>query len=86
MKTLLLAINDALNDVLPSKITVTENTDFNDDLDLDSVLFVQFLLLLEDKVPGLIFEPDQINQDAFTTVGKLMMWISEHQDMESTDA
>ncbi|WP_394514813.1 phosphopantetheine-binding protein [Pantoea sp. SGAir0215] len=86
MKTLLLAINDALNDVLPSKITVTENTDFNDDLDLDSVLFVQFLLLLEDKVPGLIFEPDQINQDAFTTVGKLMMWISEHQDMESADA
>jgi acyl carrier protein len=86
MKTLLLAINHALNDVLPSKVTVTENTDFNDDLDLDSVLFVQFLLLLEDNVPGLIFEPDQINQDAFTTVGKLMIWISEHQDMESADA
>ena len=86
MKTLLLAINDALNDVLPSKVTITENTDFNDDLDLDSVLFVQFLLLLEDNVPGLIFEPDQVNQDAFTTVGKLMTWISEHQDMESADA
>ncbi|NKI73704.1 phosphopantetheine-containing protein [Dickeya sp. CFBP 2040] len=86
MENLLVAINKSLNEVLSTSITVTENTDFNDDLDLDSVLFVQFLLLLEDQIPGLMFEPDQINQDAFTTVGKLMAWISEHLDLESADA
>ncbi|QDX31492.1 phosphopantetheine-binding protein [Dickeya poaceiphila] len=86
MENLLVAINKSLNEVLSTSITVTESTDFNDDLDLDSVLFVQFLLLLEDQIPGLMFEPDQINQDAFTTVGKLMAWISEHLDLESADA
>lgn len=86
MENLLVAINKSLNEVLSTSITVSEKTDFNDDLDLDSVLFVQFLLLLEDKIPGLMFEPDQINQDAFTTVGKLMAWISEHLDRESTNA
>lgn len=86
MENLRLAINKSLNEVLSTSITVSEKTDFNDDLDLDSVLFVQFLLLLEDQIPGLMFEPDQINQDAFTTVGKLMAWISEHLDLESTDA
>ncbi|HHA1787620.1 TPA: phosphopantetheine-binding protein [Enterobacter ludwigii] len=86
MENLLVAINKSLNEVLSTSITVSEKTDFNDDLDLDSVLFVQFLLLLEDQIPGLIFEPDQINQDAFTTVGKLMAWISEHLDLESTNA
>lgn len=86
MSNLLSAVNEALNEVLTSKITVTPQTDFNNDLDLDSVLFVQFLLLLEDKVPGLMFEPDQINQDAFTTVGKLIAWISEHLNLEKADA
>lgn len=86
MENLLVAINKSLNEVLSTSITVSEKTDFNDDLDLDSVLFVQFLLLLEDQIPGLMFEPDQINQDAFTTVGKLMAWISEHLDLESTNA
>lgn len=86
MENLLVAINKSLNEVLSTSITVSEKTDFNDDLDLDSVLFVQFLLLLEDQIPGLMFEPEQINQDVFTTVGKLMAWISEHLDMESTYA
>ncbi|HGJ5065035.1 TPA: phosphopantetheine-binding protein [Salmonella enterica subsp. enterica serovar Muenchen] len=86
MENLLVTINKSLNEVLSTSITVSEKTDFNDDLDLDSVLFVQFLLLLEDQIPGLMFEPDQINQDAFTTVGKLMAWISEHLDLESTNA
>lgn len=86
MENLLVAINKSLNEVLSTSITVSEKTDFNDDLDLDSVLFVQFLLLLEDQIPGLMFEPDQINQDAFTTVGKLMAWINEHLDLESTNA
>ncbi|RYJ11845.1 MULTISPECIES: acyl carrier protein [Rahnella] len=85
MSQLLSAVNDALNDVMSAKINITLETDFNEDLDLDSVLFVQFLLTLEEKIPGLMFEPDQINQDAFTTVGKLIQWIEQHLQLESSD-
>ncbi|MCU1748596.1 acyl carrier protein [Pseudomonas sp. 6D_7.1_Bac1] len=86
MSRLLLAVNEALNDIMSSAVSVSLETDFNEDLDLDSVLFVQFLLTLEEKVPGLMFEPDQINQDAFTTVGKLINWIEQHLQSESSYA
>ncbi|WP_300628608.1 phosphopantetheine-binding protein [Pseudomonas sp.] len=82
MSDLLSAINKALNEVMASAVTVSLETDFNEDLDLDSVLFVQFLLTLEEKVPGLMFEPDQISQDAFTSVGKLISWIEQHLQVE----
>ncbi|TWC22874.1 MULTISPECIES: acyl carrier protein [unclassified Pseudomonas] len=86
MSNLLSAVNEALNDVMSSTVSVGLETDFNEDLDLDSVLFVQFLLTLEEKVPGLMFDPDQINQDAFTTVGKLISWIGQHLQLESAYA
>jgi 3-oxoacyl-[acyl-carrier-protein] synthase III/acyl carrier protein len=86
MSRLLLAVNEALNDVMSSPVSVGLDTDFNEDLDLDSVLFVQFLLTLEEKIPGLMFEPDQINQDAFTTVGKLTRWIEQHLQLEDSHA
>lgn len=86
MSSLLSAVNEALNDVMSSTVSVGLETDFNEDLDLDSVLFVQFLLTLEEKVPGLMFDPDQINQDAFTTVGKLISWIGQHLQLESAYA
>lgn len=86
MSRLLLAVNEALNDVMSTSVSVNLETDFNEDLDLDSVLFVQFLLTLEEKVPGLMFEPDQINQDAFTSVGKLIGWIEQHLQLESSYA
>ncbi|QWA13894.1 phosphopantetheine-containing protein [Sodalis ligni] len=66
-------------------LSINRETDFNEDLDLDSVLFVQFLLVLEEKIPGLLFEPDQINQEAFNTVGKLIDWIEQHLQLESSD-
>ncbi len=86
MSSLLLVVNEALNDIMSSTVSVSPETDFNEDLDLDSVLFVQFLLTLEEKVPGLMFEPDQISQEAFTTVGKLISWIEQHLQLESSYA
>lgn len=86
MSSLLSAVNEALNDIMSSTVSVSLETDFNEDLDLDSVLFVQFLLTLEEKIPGLMFDPDQINQDAFTTVGKLISWIEQHLQLENSYA
>lgn len=86
MSRLLSVVNEALNDIMASPVSFNLETDFNEDLDLDSVLFVQFLLTLEEKISGLMFEPDQINQDAFTTVGKLISWIEQHLQLENSYA
>ncbi|ATZ92585.1 acyl carrier protein [Dickeya fangzhongdai] len=77
MSALLITIQQALREVMENDdIKINEKTDFDHDLDLDSVMFVQFLLTLEDNIDGLLFDPDQINMDAFTTVGSLISWLN----------
>ncbi|SLM65088.1 MULTISPECIES: acyl carrier protein [Dickeya] len=76
MSTVFTIIQQALREVMENDtLEIDENTDFDNDLDLDSVMFVQFLLTLEDKIDGLLFDPDQINMDAFTTVASLIGWL-----------
>lgn len=76
-------IERALQEVLEShSITVTAQTRFEEDLDLDSVNFVQFLLMLEDSIEGLMFDPDQISQHSFASVGSLASWIEAWQGAE----
>lgn len=76
-------IQQALQDVLESpSVKVTEATRFEEDLDLDSVNFVQFLLTLEDSIEGLMFDPDQISQHSFASVGSLAAWIDAWQGVE----
>ncbi|MGM3175148.1 acyl carrier protein [Dickeya lacustris] len=77
MSAVFTTIQQALREVMENDtLEINENTDFDNDLDLDSVMFVQFLLTLEDKIDGLLFDPDQINMDAFTTVGSLIGWLN----------
>ena len=72
----------ALNQVLENEnVSITLETNFDDDLDLDSVLFVQFLLTLEDSIEGLIFDPDLIGQSAFNNVGSLIEFIQSQVSM-----
>ncbi|AXW85639.1 phosphopantetheine-containing protein [Lonsdalea britannica] len=77
-------IKQALQDVLETpSLDVTKNTRFEEDLDLDSVNFVQFLLTLEDSIEGLMFDPDQISQHSFSSVGALAEWLDAWQGAES---
>ncbi|OTA14539.1 Acyl carrier protein [Xenorhabdus vietnamensis] len=69
-------IQSALKLVLETDlVTITLDTNFDDDLDLDSVLFVQFLLTLEDMIDGLLFDPDLIGQSEFNNVHSLIEFI-----------
>ncbi|QMV15009.1 acyl carrier protein [Vibrio spartinae] len=69
-------INEALSQVLDGEtVTIDMNTNFDEDLDLDSVLFVQFLLTLEENIDGLLFDPDLISQSSFNNVGSLIEFI-----------
>ncbi|HDY7972667.1 acyl carrier protein [Vibrio vulnificus] len=72
-------IQSALELVLETdQLTISLDTNFDDDLDLDSVLFVQFLLTLEDAIEGLLFDPDLIGQSAFNNVRTLIDFIESH--------
>jgi acyl carrier protein len=76
MSQTLQAIQDALSEVLEERVTdLTMTTDLQADLDLDSVMFVQFLLTLEDKIPGLMFDPDTLTQSSFNRVESLIGYI-----------
>ncbi|AUH01227.1 acyl carrier protein [Pectobacteriaceae bacterium CE70] len=73
------AIKLALDEVLDGEpVVLTDTTRFDEDLDLDSVSFVQFLLTLEDNIDGLMFDPDQISQQSFNTVGTLVAYIESY--------
>jgi acyl carrier protein len=76
MSQTLQAIQDALSEVLEDRVTgLSMTTDLQADLDLDSVMFVQFLLTLEDKIPGLMFDPDTLTQSSFNRVESLIGYI-----------
>ncbi len=79
MTTTMQHIQSALELVLETdQLTISLDTNFDDDLDLDSVLFVQFLLTLEDAIDGLLFDPDLIGQSAFNNVRTLIDFIESH--------
>jgi acyl carrier protein len=80
MSQTLQAIQDALSEVLEERVTnVSMATDLQSDLDMDSVRFIQFLLTLEDKIPGLLFNPDTLNESSFNRVDTLIEYIEQHR-------
>ena len=65
-------IRQVLSEVTNEEVnSLTAETDLNRDLDLDSILFVQFLLALEERIPGLEFNQETLSTMAFNTVGDL---------------
>lgn len=56
---------------------ISAETHLENDLDLDSILFVQFLLALEDVIPGLEFSQETLADANFTTIGSLVIFIAE---------
>jgi acyl carrier protein len=79
MNRILQSIEDALSEVLDERVAnLSMATDLQRDLDLDSVRFVQFLLTLEDKVPGLMFNPDTLTESSFNRVESLIGYIESN--------
>ena len=79
MSRILQSIEDALSEVLDERVAnLSMATDLQRDLDLDSIRFVQFLLTLEDKVPGLMFNPDTLTQSSFNRVESLIGYIESN--------
>jgi acyl carrier protein len=82
MSRILQSIEDALSEVLDERVAnLSMATDLQRDLALDSIMFVQFLLTLEDKVPGLMFNPDTLTQSSFNRVENLIGYIETNCQM-----
>ncbi len=69
----------ALEDVLGSAPeNISDNTSLQNDINLDSMSFVLFLIALEDRLPGFSFDDDLLGFETFETVGTLRKSIAAH--------
>ncbi|PWC85494.1 hypothetical protein TSH100_15170 [Azospirillum sp. TSH100] len=72
------AVEEALSELTERPVVgLTPETRFDRDFDLDSYMFVQFLLLLEDKIADLHFDPEAIGQAEFNVLSSLVDYIAE---------
>ncbi|MCC5966551.1 MAG: acyl carrier protein [Natronohydrobacter sp.] len=75
METLAL-IQSVLVDVTKQDVpTLEPEMDLVEDLDLDSILFVQFLLALEDHVDNLEFNQETLTEARLNIVGDLVGFV-----------
>jgi acyl carrier protein len=71
----LIAITAALSEVLQSDLgELGEETRLFEDLNLDSTTVIELLMALED-VLGILVDPDTLQPEHFTTVGKLADYV-----------
>ena len=80
---LLNTLREALSEVLERDIPeLREEMQIDREFDLDSVMFVQFLLSVEDRVPGLRFEPDVLAEASFNSVASLLEFLGTVEQQE----
>ena len=69
-------LREALAEVLERDVpSLTPDMEIDREFDLDSVMFVQFLLSVEDRVPGLRFDPEVLAEAAFNNVASLLAFL-----------
>ncbi len=69
-----LALSKSLNGKIIEHIT--EQTKLRDDLGLDSITSLTFLMALEEVIEGFIVDPDELNMDDLTSVKTIMQYIN----------
>ena len=54
---------------------IKPETRLAEDLDLDSSLFIELLMVIEDHFEGIVFDPENLKQDDFSTVASLSGYV-----------
>lgn len=71
------SLREALSEVLERPVgDLTPDMQIDHTFDLDSVMFVQFLLAVEDRIPGLRFDPEALAEATFNNVGTLLAYLA----------
>ncbi|MEP4199150.1 MAG: acyl carrier protein [Aliishimia sp.] len=69
-------VREALSEVIERPVDeIGDDMLLDRDFDLDSVMFVHFLLSLEDRIPGLQFNPEDLAEAAFNQVSLLFAFL-----------
>jgi len=69
-------LREALSEVLEHDVpALTADMQIDREFDLDSVMFVQFLLSVEDRIPGLRFDPEVLAEASFNNVSSLLEFL-----------
>lgn len=62
----------AIKEVLDIDKEINQNTRLFEELDIDSTSIIELLMALEDNVPGLYIDPEELDADDFESVGSLV--------------
>jgi acyl carrier protein len=77
-------VHDQMHGVLrgilkkPDLAALADETRLFEDLNLDSTSTLEFLIALEEVIPGLIIDPATLQLEHFKTVGNLVGYIREN--------
>lgn len=64
-------VTSAIKEVVNVNYEIQKDTKLFDDLSLDSTSIIELLMVLEDIVPNLIIDPEELKADHFKTVETL---------------
>jgi acyl carrier protein len=62
---------------LSSNEEITAKTKLKEDLGLDSMSSLTFLMTLEDNIPGFVVDPDTLDADYLSTVGSITDYVTK---------
>ena len=76
--TLSVVIVEALRSLmnLPESETISLESSLREDLGLDSMSTLSFLMVLEEKIDGFVVDPDTLDANDLKTVGSVMNYIT----------
>ena len=59
----------------PAVLDVSEHSTLRDDLGVDSMTALTFLMALEDSIPGFIVDADTLEPEHFRTIGSISDYV-----------
>ena len=71
---------------LPATEVIRTDSNLRDDLGLDSMSTLSFLIELEQKIDNFIVNPERLEADDLKTVGSVLNYIKREMNMNATVA
>ncbi|EOD80867.1 hypothetical protein D515_04846 [Grimontia indica] len=68
---------------VPEDIQLTENTSLRDDLGMDSLGSLTFLMELEESIDGFSINPESLEERHFSSIGAMVDYIVDNVALET---
>lgn len=67
---------------IPEDVQLTENTSLRDDLGMDSLGSLTFLMELEESIEGFSINPENLEERHFSSIGAMVDYIIDSTELE----